>query len=270
MITGGMLINTSATSEIAIIQNNAAADFIVASAIRNPNRSTTAGVATAVIKSGAGTLLLSGNNNFFGTLAIEEGTVKLGSSTRMQSYNTGNTMSVAPVAFANKANTLLDLNGFDATIGSLSGGGFLGTSGITTGGRVNIGIGSLTILQTGSTTFSGVITGSGSISLRSNAQANVLTLDTSASTFSGSLNISNGTVTLSRGTGATFYTVANLANVFSIDINNGGGLNINNSGSLQTNRISDAAPIALFEYRTQRHGGHRRLEYHIRSGGFIG
>ncbi len=84
------------------------------------------------------------------------------------------------------------------------------------------------------------------------AQANVLTLSTSTNSgFSGALSLSNVQMALSNGGLTTGLTSANLPNVGSVSISNGGGLNIDTSGSLQANRVNDSAPISL--HNTQPH-----------------
>ncbi|RBP47685.1 putative secreted protein with PEP-CTERM sorting signal [Roseimicrobium gellanilyticum] len=235
----------STTSELVIHQDNTAADFTIASAIRNPNRSVSAGIGTAVTKSGLGTVVLSGNNDFFGNLVITEGMVKLGSSTALKGYNSGSGFSVPAVVLANRANAMLDLNGFDASIGNLSGGGLLGDL-TQIGGTVNVGTGTLKINQTGNTTYSGALTGTGSIILYGTGSgANTLTLNTSANSYSGTLTISNGQMVLANGTVPNGGTVANLANVPTITIMNGGGLHLNNNASLPVSRLSDTVAILL-------------------------
>ena len=234
------------SSELDIAQNNTGSTFVISSNIRQANRSSTAGVPTMIVKSGNGTLLLSGNNNNSGAVLVNEGTILLGSSTAIGQLDAGNTLANAPVTLANKANVVFNLNGFDTTIGNLSGGGL-------DGGTVAVGGNTLTINMTAGTTYSGAITGTGNLVINSSAPGNVLVLNSTASTFSGAVTIGNAVLDLTNGafSAASFsgalpgQTVANLANTSQFTVAAGGGLLIDNNGSLPVNRVSSTAPIFL-------------------------
>ncbi|EDY20580.1 autotransporter-associated beta strand repeat protein [Chthoniobacter flavus Ellin428] len=227
------------TSELDVTQNNLGSDFTIASAIRQPDRSTTAGVPVAVVKAGPGTLVLSGNNSYNGTTQINEGTIKVGSATAIGSFNVGNNIQVSTVNLANKPGTKFDLNGVDTTIGNLSGGG-------TDGGLVALGTHNLTLDITGSTTYAGAITGSGNLILNGGVNTATLTLNTTAnSSFTGQVIIGNAILALNNGTVFSGQTLSNLMGATSFTIQNGGGLLIDNNGSLPVSRISSTAPITL-------------------------
>ena len=109
----------------------------------------TLGGSGTFVKSGQGTLTLAGTNNHTGATVVDSGTLRLGAADLLN--------PAATIALADKAGATLDLNGFDQTIGSLSGGG-------SAGGELKLGSATLT---TGgdntSTTFGGSLSGSGSV-----------------------------------------------------------------------------------------------------------
>ncbi|MEI9894788.1 MAG: autotransporter-associated beta strand repeat-containing protein [Chthoniobacter sp.] len=227
------------TSELDIAQNNTTTDFTIASDIRQAIRAANSGLPLAVVKSGQGTLVLSGNNTYAGGTDINEGTIKLGSDTAIGNFNAGNNLVSSPVVLGNKAGTLLDLNGHNATIGNLTGGGL-------DGGTVAIGANTLTINLTAASTYSGALTGSGNLVINSSAPTLIFTLGTTANSgFTGTVTVNNGILSLTNGTVLSGQTTANLANATGFTIANGGGLLIDNSSSLQVDRISSTAPITL-------------------------
>jgi len=63
-----------------------------------------------------GTLTLSGANTYTGATTVTAGVLQAGVSTNAFGANSA-------VSLANAASAVLDLNGFDNTVGSLSGGG---------------------------------------------------------------------------------------------------------------------------------------------------
>ncbi|MDB5049237.1 MAG: hypothetical protein JWO30_2308 [Fibrobacteres bacterium] len=140
----------------------------------------------SVFKGGAGTLTLSGTNTFGGTLTITSGVLKLGNA------------GVIPDGCAVTVDGTLEMNGFDETMGTLAGGGFVdnnsGTtaSTLTTGG-INIQtfftgvirntaqplaltkMGNAYFLLTGNNTYSGLTTVNGGVlSIGNNAASGVL------------------------------------------------------------------------------------------------
>jgi fibronectin-binding autotransporter adhesin len=97
-------------------------------------------------KYGAGTLILTGNNNNSGGVNVQAGILRAGSAT---AFGTGS------YTLVNRAGAVLDLNGFNMSATALSGGG-------AAGGNINLGSGTLTI-TTGGATYSGLITGTGGL-----------------------------------------------------------------------------------------------------------
>ncbi len=163
----------------------------------------------SLAKQGSGTLTLTGANIYTGTTTINTGTLQLsGGSNRLP---TG-----TAVALANASSAVLDLNDQDQTIASLSGGG-------ASGGRVTLGIGTLSVGDASSTTFSGSITsginGWGGLVKQG---PGTLTL-TGVNNGSGPITINAGTLRLDGGPNRLFpncsVTLANVAGA-TLDLNN--------------------------------------------------
>ncbi|WP_162901215.1 autotransporter-associated beta strand repeat-containing protein [Breoghania sp. L-A4] len=128
----------------------------------------------SVTKAGAGTLVLTGANSYSGGTTVSGGVLQAGSAGALAA-NTGYTVNGGT----------LDLGNFNLTASSLSG----------TGGRVDLGGAALTVAQSGTTGYAGVITGTGSVT---KAGAGTLVL-TGANTYSGGTTISAGTLQVGDG-----------------------------------------------------------------------
>lgn len=139
----------------------------------------------SLAKSGAGVLLIGAGiipNTYTGATMVSQGTLRAGGAAGGQAFG-----NLSAVTLATTPSTLLDLNGFSQTIGSLAGGG-------GTGGNVTLGTGTLTTGgNNSSTAFAGVINGSG-----------------------GVVKAGTGTWTLSGGNGYTGATTIN-AGAITID-----------------------------------------------------
>lgn len=100
------------------------------------------GLGGGLTKEGMGTFTLSGLNTYSGPTAVNAGTLQVGVANAI-----GMTSAVSVATGAT-----LDLNDFDATIGSLSG-----------AGAVTLGTGNLTTGDATDTEFSGIISGTGGV-----------------------------------------------------------------------------------------------------------
>jgi autotransporter-associated beta strand protein len=135
----------------------------------------------ALTKAGTGTLVLgSAGNTYSGGTTVSAGTLRLGAagalpSTTALTVNTGGTLD----------STNLALN-----LSSLSG----------SGGSIAMGNGTLTVNQTATSSFAGVISGTGAQVIKQGS--GVLGL-TGNSTYTGGLNIQAGRVNASSGAGGT-------------------------------------------------------------------
>lgn len=131
----------------------------------------------SLAKSGPGVLVFSAANSYGGSTTINEGTLRIaGGNDRLP---TGTTVSVANVAGAT-----LDLNNFNQSMGSLTGGGNLG-------GGVSLGSGTLTVSNSTSCAFTGTISGvTGNLVKQGNG---TLTL-AGTNSYGGLTTVSNGTL----------------------------------------------------------------------------
>lgn len=155
----------------------------------NGNAMTLTGVisgAGELNKLGAGTLTLSGANTYSGATNINAGTLTSGAADVIP-----NNSAVTVALGAN-----WNLNNFSETVGSIAGAGniALGSAALTAGGNNT------------STTFSGVISGTGSLTKEGTG---TLTLS-GANNYSGATNINAGTVILT-GSITSNTTIANAA-----------------------------------------------------------
>ena len=131
-------------------------------------------------KTGTGTLILSGANDYLGTTTIDAGTLRLSGGNALADNGA--------VVLANTAGAVLDINNSIETIGSLAGGGALG-------GNVTLGTGNLTVGNGTSTSYGGVISGTGGLTKQGTG---TLTL-TRTNTYTGATTINAGTLRLSGG-----------------------------------------------------------------------
>ena len=138
----------------------------------------------SLTKTGTGTLVLSGDNSYFGATFVNQGTLRAGAA---GTFSPDSAMNVALGA-------VLDLASFNQTIGSLAGAGnvLLGSGLLTTGGDGT------------STTFAGVISGTGGL-VKAGGGAFALT---GINTYSGPTSVAEGTLVVNGSIANTVVTVA--------------------------------------------------------------
>ena len=176
-----------------------------------------------------GTIQIGGVSTYTGTTTITRGTLQL--TTGNDRLPTGTDVSLSSTSTSAK----LDLNGFNQTIRSLSGGG-------ATQGAVALGSGTLTI-NTGAatnTSYNGVISGTGGSLIVQGSGTQTLT---GANTYSGATTISGGTLKLDSAGSIT----PRLTATTSITVNSGGTLLLANSvlATPSTDRINNSATMTL-------------------------
>jgi autotransporter-associated beta strand protein len=220
-LTGGTIASGAVASNVPefIITQDSASTFEMGADIR---------INHAVTKSGAGTLLLTGNNVYNGYTEVQNGTLQLGGGNAI-----GDT---SPVILAANRNTTLQLLA-NETIGRLLGGRRNDNSDY---GMVDVGFSTLSINQSLDTTYSGRFTGSGTIVLNVGSTGNLnYNGQTSTGLFTGSVVVNGGLFQLS---GAT----ARLGSAASFTINGAGNFLLdNNEDTNITDRISDTATFTL-------------------------
>ena len=208
LTTGGSATATAAT---LYFTNESAVNAITVNSII-ANNGTVTPDPISLAKSGAGVLVIGAGstaNTYTGATIITQGTLRAGGAAGGQAFG-----SLSPVTLGSAPSTLLDLNGFSQTIGSLAGGG-------GTGGNVNLGAGTLTTGGDGtSTNFDGVITGTGGVTKTGGG----VWILSGGNSYSGPTTISAGILQVASGSNVqvlsdrTAVTLANTAGT-ALDIN---------------------------------------------------
>jgi autotransporter-associated beta strand protein len=220
-LTGGTLETGSFALPVAalgapelIITQDSASVFEIGSSIHLNN---------SLVKSGSGTLLLSGTNRYLGYTEINQGTLQVSGGDAI-----GDT---SLVTLASNRNSTLQLLSNEA-IGRLAGGRRNDNSDY---GMIDVGSHTLTINQSGSnTTYAGRFSGDGTIVRQGSHN---LTLSGVSTGFTGAVVVNSGRfeLSLTGAIGASAFTV-----------NSGGVLLLNNNGATRSGtRIPDATPITL-------------------------
>ncbi|MGL4460952.1 MAG: autotransporter-associated beta strand repeat-containing protein, partial [Planctomycetia bacterium] len=145
-------------------------------------------------KQGSAVLTLAGAATYTNTTTIQEGILRAGAANVFSSAST--------IDLANGVGVALDLNNFNNTVQSLTGGG-------ANGGNVTLGSGTLTISNLGGQTYSGVISGAGGL-VKNGASTQTFAR---SNTFTGPVQLNAGSL---RGTATgtpfgvgTAVTIAN-------------------------------------------------------------
>lgn len=211
VISGGTLTGgTSSASrgELIVHQNASAVLEISASIADNGGRP------VSLLKSGSGTLKLSGSNTFSGGLFLNAGTLQIGSA--------GALPSTGAVALEGG---MLELNGFDVTIGSLS------SQALNTGGLVtNTATGGTKTLTVGNDGGSSSFSGQLGLNLNfTKTGAGTLTFNQSNASYGGIITVAQGTLVTANPTSLGTATGTNDKTV----ILPGGTLDI--AGGIQRN-----------------------------------
>jgi autotransporter-associated beta strand protein len=215
---GGRLRTTATLTSSRAVTLNATGTFDVATGTTTLNGNI--GGIGALTKTGTGTLVLGGNNNYGGATAIDAGTLVAASNNALPGQTAVSVNTGAALALA---------DGVQVQIGSLAN----GSSG---GGSVRLGVGdpSTTLFIAGNTatTFSGSFSGPGSLELDNGASLTLTGASNGGNigTIGGDLtlcNCSTGGLTISGGS----LTVNGLSQGVTVF---GGTLTVTNGGTLQT------------------------------------
>jgi autotransporter-associated beta strand protein len=183
--------------------------------IGNNSRNTTYSGALSgsagLTKIGTGTLVLSGINSYTGGTRVNDGT--------LTALNGNNIPNTGTVTLANVASAYLNIAGSE-TIGPLSGGG-------ATGGTVLLSANTLTISNNVTTTFAGIISGTGGALIKTGTGKQVLSGNNS---YTGSTDVNGGTLIINgTHTSATTVNSATLGGTGTISV---GALTLTNGTTL--------------------------------------
>ena len=170
-----------------------------------------------------------GSNTFFwNNTTVTAGSVRI-SEGRISQFNRPTNASAVAVTLDDVAGVTLDIGSQNMSVGSLTGGG-------GTGGEVSLGGGSATLTvgtASGTTTFSGVISGSGNL-VKSGGSVQILS---GVNTFTGSTTVSGGLLSLTHGN--------SLSDSAELNINGGAKLDLNFSGVELVQALNDdGTPLA--------------------------
>jgi autotransporter-associated beta strand protein len=185
--------------------------------------------AARLTKDGNGLLVLSGDNSYSGDLRILAGPVDFGHD---NAAGTGDLLingvtTIRAVGGARTLGNVVDINS-DFTIG--------GSNDLTLSGDIAMAnaVRTITVDNTGATTFSGVITGGGAGGLTKEGAGTLTLSGAAANTFSGATVINDGTLELNK-TGA-------LGSTASVAVNSGGTLLFSGAS---TDRVNNSAGVTL-------------------------
>ena len=230
LVLGGYVLSNSSTNYTDVIAGSG--NVTITGAVTNGLSSS-----SGLTYNGTGTLTLSGANTYSGATTISSGTVQAGV---VSVAGVSGALGLnSAVSLANTAGATLALNSFSTQIGSLSGGG-------AAGGNVTLGSATLTDVQTTPTSFAGMISGGGGLTL--NGPGGTLTL-TGANSYSGATSVVNsGTLALSNNSGAvlgaTAVTVGNgtllINGTNTIGTSSGGSLTLSSGASQGTLTFSSS------------------------------
>jgi len=200
----GTLGSGAVTNNGALIFNRSN-DLIVGNAISGTGTLT---------KTGAGTLTLTNANTYTGSTTISAGTLQVGANSVSTSAGPLGSTATNGVNLGNAAGAVLDVNGYDVYVRSVTGGGALG-------GNVTLGTGGVLRITDPafSTTFSGVISGAGDVSMTGSSGLNFAGVNT----YTGTTTI-NGNVTMGLNHVNALGTTPGVNGTSQIIFNNSGQL----------------------------------------------
>ena len=200
---------------------------------------TISGNNNALTVSGNGELILGGNNSFSGGLTINSGTVELNNSGAL------NSSSPNAVAFGPSSTGVLDLNGNNVMVGSLSTAPVPGTPVIQ---NANVSTsGTLVVNGPGtSSTYSGVLQdGAGSAALGLTLDSGTLNL-TNANTYSGITTVNGGDLNISGSLGSSSIVTVNSGGILSGTGGKiGGAVTVNAGGEIAAGTPSAPGVLTL-------------------------
>ena len=190
-------------------------------------------------KNGLGMLTLSGDNSYAGGTTVNDGILQVAPGASLP--------TTGPLTVNGGT---LDFNGNNATIGSLSG----------VGGTIALGTGTLTVAEQASTTFAGILTGTGGLTLQGPGMLSL----TGANTYTGPTSIIGGRLAINGSitSNVTVGAAGNLGGsgtIFGTVTNNGIVAPGNSIGTLTVNGAYTQAAGSSYQVETNAAGQADRL-----------
>jgi len=250
-----ILVNTATNTPVFDVADGAADnDLLISGVIKNFSSLPNLGI----LKKGAGTMALSGVNTFTGPVTISVGTLKISNSNGLGTSGTGSTPTLGDANTGSNPVALLVDGGISgivfprpvtvstngtgtATVGSSAGSGAT----ITLSGTITLNRD--TIIQgknTDRTTFTGVITGAGNITIDSAGTTNGrVTFDNNGNNFTGSLTVNANTV-FQLNNSTVVDTAAGIVNNGRIKFNTTAASfkTLSGNGIIQVHEVVNASP----------------------------
>src|ERR1700761_88143 len=228
-ISGGTLVYTGAT-----VSTDRGMQLAGNGAVQVDNASTTLTIsgqitgAGALTKQGAGTLVLTGANNYANGTLLRAGTLQAGAV---------NAFGANAMSLSNVAGVQLNLEGFNTSVTAVTGGG-------TTGGDINLGGATLSVTSGSNVSvdagaYGGTISGTGQL-IKSGGGAEYLS--GVASTYVGTTTVNAGTLAVnSLANGGLVSSIGSSSNAASNLVLNGGLLQYLGTGD-STDRLFSLGP----------------------------
>ena len=208
----GTVINNSASIITLTLNNQSGITSLYTGNIANN------GAGMNLVESGSGTQILSGSNSYTGSTTISSGTLQIGNGT-----DAGSIASTSAISISNSGSLVYNVGTGVRTLGAaISGSGSFILNNINSltlnsnsnfAGTTTLNSGTLAFAQSGTTTFSGPLSGTSAI----NQNGTGLTI------FSGSNTGYTGAITISSGTLKSAKAVS-LVNMSSITMSNSGSM----------------------------------------------
>jgi len=228
-VTPANTLGTNGTVATITVASGKTLDF------SSQNFSTSAG--TGFIKAGAGTMISSNGNTYPGGFTMNAGTMIVGGVNAMGNGGALN-INGGTLATVNNRNITARYTGINIG-GNFTFGNTGNAANFSFADNVSLGASStrtITIGATGTYTFSGIVSGSGSSLVVASTAAGILNLS-GANTFNGTITVNGGTL---QSSGATSVSAAS-----SITVNSGGTLRISANQTLTNITVNSGGTLLV-------------------------
>ena len=205
---GNNTVDGTTTFNVADVTSSGADDLVISATLQDGRNPGGTAVASGLIKTGSGTLLLSGANTFTGPVALYAGTLGIGSNQALGGNAHLIIIGGGNIRAAGAARTVanpLQLNG-SFTVGRLT--TFTGTAAL--GADITITADNYDGPANGNSTFNGVISGAGrsvTIAEGPNGLGTGAIVFDGANTYDGSTTVQSGRLVLTNTSASSAYII---------------------------------------------------------------